>query len=414
VCHDAPVGQTEAPTRGVESTSVWRLPGMAALLVMSMSGFCGYAALVSVTPLWAVHGGAGSTGAGAVNGVLMGFTVLTQPFVPRALRRAGWGPVMVLGLLLLGIPSLLHLLTDGLGVTLALSAVRGLGFGILTVTGSAAIAELVPKPQRGVAIGAYGLSIAGPQFALLPLSPWVATEVGFWAVFVAGALPLVGCAPALALGRRLPRDSAAVVGIEPVQRRGHTYRVLLRPMTLLLVVTLAGGALITFLPQIAHAGWVTVAGLLLLTGSSAVSRWAVGGPADRHGSQPFMWPLILLAAVAMAVVAYAVHLGDAGAAGLLLVTAMAVLGVSYGALQNLTLLVSFESVKPHEYGVASAVWNVGFDSGTGLGAVLVGALAAGTSFPVALACTGAVLLLALPLAAWRPRASSAVAAPTSP
>lgn len=189
------MGHETTPQR----TSVWRTPGVPALLVMTAAGFSGYAALLSVAPLWAVHGGAGSAGAGAVNGVLLGFTVLTQPFVPRALRRAGWGPMMVLGLLLLGIPSLLHPLTDALGLTLAFSAVRGLGFGILTVTGSAAVAELVPAPQRGAAIGAYGLAIAVPQLVLLPLGPWMATEVGFWAVFAAGALPLMGCAPALAL-----------------------------------------------------------------------------------------------------------------------------------------------------------------------------------------------------------------------
>ncbi len=395
------VEHLEGTTRAGES--VWRSPGVPSLLTMSMTGFCGYAALLSVAPLWAVHGGAGSTGAGAVNGVLLGFTVLTQPFVPRALRRAGWGPVMVLGLLLLGIPSLLHLLTDELGATLAFSAVRGVGFGILTVTGSAAVAELVAPPQRGAAIGAYGLAIALPQLVLLPLGPWVATEVGFWVAFMAGALPLMGCVPALALGRRLQHKLTEARTDDPLRNRAATYRVLLRPMILLLVVTLAGGALLTFIPQVNDVAWVTAAGLFGLTATTALSRWAVGGLADRHGPQPFMWPLLLVGAVSMAVVGYAVHLDDAVAAGLLLVAAMTVLGVSYGALQNLTLLVSFQSVERREYGTASAMWNVGFDAGTGLGAVLVGAVAAGTSFTIAFAFTAAVLLASVPLAVWRPK-----------
>ena len=271
------MGHETTPQR----TSVWRTPGVPALLVMTAAGFSGYAALLSVAPLWAVHGGAGSAGAGAVNGVLLGFTVLTQPFVPRALRRAGWGPMMVLGLLLLGIPSLLHPLTDALGLTLAFSAVRGLGFGILTVTGSAAVAELVPAPQRGAAIGAYGLAIAVPQLVLLPLGPWMATEVGFWAVFAAGALPLMGCAPALALGRRLQHHVTKALPDHPVQNRSHTYRVLLRPMTLLLVVTLAGGALLTFLPQVSEVAWITATGLFGTHGHNGAqplgSGWA-GGP----------------------------------------------------------------------------------------------------------------------------------------
>ena len=45
-------------------------------------------------------------------------------------------------MLLLGLPPLAQIISDELWVTLALSAVRGLGFGILTVTGTAAVAVL--------------------------------------------------------------------------------------------------------------------------------------------------------------------------------------------------------------------------------------------------------------------------------
>ena len=83
------------------SRSVWRVPGMPLLLTMTALGFSGYAALLAVAPLWAVHGGADAVGAGLVNGVLMLFTVLTQLFVPRALRRFFWAPVLVTGMLLL-------------------------------------------------------------------------------------------------------------------------------------------------------------------------------------------------------------------------------------------------------------------------------------------------------------------------
>ena len=41
---------------------------------------------------------------------------------------------MAAGQLLLGLPALLHLVADELSWVLLLAAVRGLGFGILTVT----------------------------------------------------------------------------------------------------------------------------------------------------------------------------------------------------------------------------------------------------------------------------------------
>lgn len=379
--------------------SVWRAPGIPALLAMTMAGFSGYAAMLPVAPLWATHGGAGSAGAGAVNGVLMLFTVLTQPIVPAAIRRFGWGPTLVTGLVLLGLPALAHMVTDALAPTLVLSAVRGLGFGVLTVTGSAAVAELVAPAQRGRAIGAYGLAIAGPQLALLPAAPWVAETVGFWVVFVVSACPLLGCLPALALARMLPQRPH-----DHAERRrklhggnGATYRRLLRPMVLLLGVTLAGGALITFVPHMTSSSVLTTVSLLVLTATAALSRWGIGGLADQHGAQPFLWPLVLLSAAGMAGTAWAVRDHAATDAAALL-AGMAVVGLCYGGLQNLTLVLAFQAVDRRDYGVASAVWNVGFDAGTGLGAVLVGLIAATTSFPVALLVGAGLSLTTLPLA----------------
>ena len=157
---------------------------MAPLALMTCAGFSGYALLLTVAPLWAVEGGAGTAGSGLVNGVLLLFTVLTQLLVPRALDRFGWGTVLVAGLVLMGVPGMLYGLDDGLAAILALSALRGTGFGILTVTGSAAVAALVEPARRGEAIGIYGLAVALPNLVLLPAGPWVAETFGFGWVFV--------------------------------------------------------------------------------------------------------------------------------------------------------------------------------------------------------------------------------------
>jgi MFS family permease len=379
---------------------------MGALLAMTMLGFSGYAVLLPVAPLWAVHGGAGSAGAGAVNGVLMLFTVLTQPFVPSVLRRFGRAPVMVVGMVLLGVPAVSHVATDALLPTLALSAARGLGFGVLTVMGSAVLAELVPPSRRGAAIGAYGLAIAVPQLVLLPAGPWLADRRGFWVVFVISGSPLLGCIPAWMLGRRLDRRAGPAEPPDHVPAahpsRWPVYRGLLRPMVLLLGVTLAGGALITFAPQLIDSPGLTALALFLLTGTAALSRWGVGGLADRHGAHRFLWPLVLLTGVGMAAAAWAAR-GTTATEVVPLLVGMTVVGVCYGALQNLTLLLALHAVTRRDYPVASAAWNIGFDAGTGLGAVGVGLIASGSSFSVALAVAAAISLSTMPLALVRAR-----------
>src|SRR3954454_16461879 len=183
------------------------------LAVMSMFGFSGYAALLAVAPLWVVRGGSTAAGAGLVNGVLLAATVLTQLAVPRVLATWGTGRVLVTGLLLLGLPAPAYLLSDELGWVLGLSAVRGAGFGILTVAGSTVVAQLVPASRRGAAIGIYGLSVALPNLLLLPgsvpiVDSWSFAPV-FWAAGArAAAAQSAGRPPADArLARRSPSSA---------------------------------------------------------------------------------------------------------------------------------------------------------------------------------------------------------------
>ena len=360
------------------------------LAILSVFGFSGYAALLAVAPLWAVHGGATAAGSGLVNGVLLAATVLSQLAVPRALASWGTGRVLIAGLLLLGVPAVGYLLSDRLGWILGLSAVRGVGFGVLTVVGSTVVARLVPAARRGAAIGVYGLAVAVPNLVLLPGSVPVVDRWGFAPVFWAAALPVLGVPSAVRLARVL-RDADHARTVEPrdgsrVRLRG--LRGIVAPTVVLFSVTMAGGAVLTFAPQLTDSG--TAALVLLMMGiTAALSRWLIGALADRRGARPFVAPLLTCAAAAMAMCAWAV----AREQSVVLILAVTILGLSYGALQNLTLVVAFGAVEPQQIPAASAGWNIGFDAGTASGAVLAGVLASAYSFPVSLATLGALCLL---------------------
>ena len=386
--------------------SIWREPGIRPLVVMTIAGFSGYAALLPVAPLWAVHGGAGTGGAGLVNGVLLLATVLTQLCVPAALRRFGWSTVLTVGMVLLGVPAAAYAASDALGPVLALSAVRGMGFGVLTVTGSAAAAALVDPSRRGEAIGVYGLAVALPNLLLLPAGPWVAAHLGFAVVFAVSALPLVGIPAARRLAASLrggaadPPVAGGGVGDAAGDRATETgptpYAGLVRPTLVLLSVTLAGGAAITFVPQMVDGDGLAAAGLLVLGAVAALGRWRAGLLADRYGAGRFLWPLVLLTGASTALLAWSVAPGSTRALGFLAAAAM--LGLAYGALQNLTLVVAFAAVSRRHHNRASAVWNIGFDAGTALGSVAVGVVAQATSFATAFAVVACTAVSVLPAA----------------
>ncbi|WP_129789759.1 MFS transporter [Promicromonospora panici] len=380
-----------------QNPPILRVPGMRALLGVSLLGFAGYALLLPTAPLWATRRGADEGGAGLVNAVLMLATVAFQTTVPWALRRWGWRTTLVIGVLLLGLPSFALVLTDQLAGILAVSAVRGAGFAIVTVCGASAIAELVDAARRGRAIGVYGLAVAGPQLVLVPSAAWIAESVDFRVVFVVGALPALAVPFAAALGRRLDeitRRAEAVsrdAGDEPRHTRGRVLLALVLPSLVLLAVTTPGGALLTFAPQFRHGAQVAVLGLLGFTAAAALSRLLIGAPADRFGPRRFVPPLLVLSAGGLVLCAWS--LAETGPGAGVLAVGMTVVGVAYGSLQNLTLVSAFAAVPDRDRSVASAVWNIGFDTGTGLGSLVVGFIAAGTSFSVGLATTAVLCVL---------------------
>jgi MFS family permease len=390
---------------------------MPALLAVTFTGFSGYAALIAVAPLWAVRGGSDEVGAGLVNAVLLLSTVAAQPFVPRVLARFGQSAVIGGGLVLLGLPALGYGLSDALLPVLAMSALRGIGFAVLTVIGSATVALLVPPARLGAAIGVYGLGIALPMLLLLPASVPIADSLGFWVVFVLGALPLLGIPAVPALARAVTRNqspaahsgseavsdaaSAPDAGVRsslttPTPGRFDILRRVGPSMIILLSVTLSGGALMTFLPQLVPSSGLAALCLFLISLGAAFSRWLAGSLADRAGPKPFLVPLLLLTGLGMAGVAWWVLRAPPVWALLLAVT---VVGLGYGALQNLTLMVAFQAVSRDRVNQASAAWNMGFDAGTGLGALVTGYLATAFSFPAAYLVLAAVCVAAVAVAA---------------
>jgi predicted MFS family arabinose efflux permease len=170
-------------------------------------------------------------------------------------------------------------------------------------------------------------------------------------------------------------------------------RAALAPSGVLLVVTLAGGGLVTFLPIERPDGVLATAALLVFGLTAALSRWRTGALADRTGTRLLLPLTLLLSAGGMAVVA----LGLAAGAGWVLAGA-AVFGAGYGAVQNLTLLAAFARAGEAGATTASAVWNASFDAGTAIGALVLGLAAAGVGLPWTYVLVAGALLLTLPLA----------------
>jgi predicted MFS family arabinose efflux permease len=362
---------------------------MAGLLAVTLCGFTSYAIEMTTAPLWAARGGASAEQAGLVTGLLMLATVCAQMTVPAQIDRLGLNGAMAVGLAFLGGGSLLYLASQALVPVLVVSALRGLGFATLTVGCSTALAQIAPPNRLGEAAGVYGLFVAMPNVLGLPAGVWIAEHVGFPVVFGIGALPLLAIPVAL----RTLRGAGGEARVAGYDRR--LARRIAAPCLTLFVVTIAGGALMTFVPLTPGLGsWVSLS-LLVFGITGALGRWRVGTLVDRVGPDRLAVPFLAVTVLGMLCVAVAAHWS--GVAWLVVVGGL-VAGIGYGATQNSTLVAAMSRVSRHQQPSASALWNGGFDLGTGVGGAAAGALIGATGFGTGYAASaGLIALVALVL-----------------
>jgi predicted MFS family arabinose efflux permease len=347
----------------------------------------GFQFLISVVPLYVDRAGGGSTGAGLVTAVFMLATVLTQAWMPRLLNRFGHRAALGAGLVLLGPPALLYALTDDLVLLLAATLPRGAGFGIVTVAFSAMMYDLAPPGRRGEALALLGFAVALPTIFCNPLGLWLVDGPGYAAVFFLGGLtPLLGllALPALRSPSEPARNETPGPGFLEGIRRGP----LLRPFLLFSTTTMAGGVVLTFLPLgVTASGLTSAATALLLLGiTSTLVRWWAGRFTDRRGVRPLLVP---------GVAACAIGLAAMPPGGLPMLFGAALFGLGFGTLQNVTLLQIMERVPEEERGLGSTIWNISFDAGTGVGALLFGFVIAATGFDAAFYLCAALVAASL-------------------
>jgi predicted MFS family arabinose efflux permease len=362
---------------------------MGGLVGVTVLGFASYCLTLASLPAYAVTGGAAASTAGAVTAVLLTVTVVTQFSVPALAARFGQVPVLVAGLLALGAPAPLYAVDDGLVWLSALSAIRGAGFGVLTVLGATLAAEIAPPGRRGEAIGIYGLAIAIPNMVAVPAGvALVLNDHVTWLAWLS-ASPVLGLLFVPVLARSLPARPEATSG----PTGGAAALAALAPSVVLFAVTLAGGGLVTFLPIDRPEGAVATVALLLFGITGALTRWGAGLLADRLRTRVLLPLGVAVSALGLAVVAIGLVAGDGWVLG-----GAAVFGAGFGCTQNLTLLAAFARAGEGGTTAASAMWNASFDIGTALGALALGFLVAGAGLSWTYLLVAAGLAAALPVA----------------
>ncbi|MEV7885662.1 MFS transporter [Streptomyces sp. NPDC002817] len=341
--------------------------------------------LLSVVPAYAAESGGGGA-AGLATGALMLSTVLGELVTPRLVARFGYRVVLIAGLFLLGAPALVLTASRDIVWIVAVCLVRGLGFALTIVAGGALTATLIPAERRGEGLAVVGVVSGVPSLVALPLGLWLAEHAGHGTVAaVGGGAALAAIVSVFGLPDR-GASAERPVGVV----RGLRTGALLRPVLVFGATATAAGILVTFLPLAAGSASsaVIAAALFAQPAAATVTRWLAGRHGDRHGSSGLVLPGLLLSAAGVLVTA-------ATGSPVAVVAGSALFGAGFGIAQNATLTLMYARVSASSYGTVSALWNLAYDGGMGVGAACFGVLAGLTGYPWAFAATAALMLVAL-------------------
>jgi MFS family permease len=268
-----------------------------------------------------------------------------------------------------------------------------------TATSFYLLLSAVPLYARsaGASTGLAGLTTTAltlSSVAAYPVTPRLMARYGTRAVLAGGLLALGVPALALAITANIGLILAACVV------RGAGFAVL----------CVAGGALtVSLIPAhrrgegLALVGLVSgvpgVAALPLgvwlaghLPAAAVAGRWLAGRrgdrPSNRQGSAALLVPGVLAAAAGVLVLSLT-------AVPAAVIAGAAVFGLGFGVTQNVTQTVMYDRVPESAFGASSALWNLTYDGGMGLGAAGFGVLALYTGYPVAFVLVAAILAAAV-------------------
>ena len=360
----------------------------AAALLASFGALTSFYLLLSVTPMYAVSAGAGTAWAGLVTGTLMLTTVLAEFASSRLMGRYGYRAVFAAGALLLGGPVPALLAPHSMITIVAVSILRGFGFGPSTVVTGALVASSVPPERRGEGIGLAGVVACVPAIVALPSGVWLAQNTGYAvviAITAVSALAPLAAVPWLGITQTGPEAGTVQAGLLASLRSAGQ----LRPAVIFAATTVSAGVVASFLPLAAGVpAGVAGLGLFVQAVTATASRWWAGRRGDRYGHARLLIPGLLIATAGMTSLIWV----SAPAA---VIAGMGLFGIGFGITQNATFALMIDRAPASGYGTASALWNLAYDAGYGAGPMVFGVFVAHTGYPAAFALTGVLILTAL-------------------
>ncbi|MFD2923048.1 MFS transporter [Halobacillus naozhouensis] len=344
------------------------------LILSTFMLFLGFQMLLPTLPVYVKDHGGDSTSVGLVIGMFTITALIIRPFAGSAADRMGRKPILFIGLIItiLSISSYIFAITVFL--LLMLRLIHGLGWGMSTTIYGTIASDIIPKSRRGEGMGYFGLSISIAMMLGPLLGIWLMNTYGFLILFVLASL--------FSLGSLLLSNFSAPD--KQKDNRGSTHKPFLSslfdrnalfPSLLMLIIAITYGGIVSFITlfaeekQIDHVGWFFFTNALCLI----IIRPIAGKVFDRRGEFLVLFPGGVLGIAALYYISFTDSTID-------LIISAILYGFSFGLIQPSLQAWTINRASPEKRGAANGTFFSAYDSGIGIGAILLGAYANVTSY----------------------------------
>ena len=349
----------------------------------------------TAVPLFAAAQGMNPTLVGLMTTVFTVGIVLTRPFFGAIIDRFGRLPILIAG------AALFTALATGMRwaaaplMLLLLRLFQGVGYAAYSTSTGTMVTDLTPAPRLVEGVGFFTVFTTIAVMSLGPALAVQLTRVSFAPVFwAAGAIGLIGALTAFLLNheRNRPRPVAGPLSL----KMGDILEFSIMKLSIAnTCIALTTGVINTFLPVWALAQGVGNIWLYFLVNAAAMllSRLFVKLLLRSVGTMGVILGGITLLALAILCIGLAHSLP-------LFLLAAALNGFGFGINNPVVNSLSYRLCPENRRGVATATLYGTFDGGTGIGALIGGALSQWTGYGImfvvfiaALAASAALFLI---------------------
>jgi predicted MFS family arabinose efflux permease len=377
----------------VSPTSLWSADLIFTLATV-FALFTSHLLVTAVAPVVAANASGSVAMAGYANSVFNFLTVGLELVSPRLMKSFTHKQLFFTACLIHAAALLVFAVAgSNVAIMLVCMGVRGAAFGVAAVMGPTMVTHLVPASRHGEALGYYGLTVGVPLFIGPFIGLTVMNAAGYSIVFVgAGILCASGALSILGVRRE---TTAAVEPASPVHLVRSGVRQLVFPGLAWSFCCMAFGAIISLgALAMPTAGLASGPIFFAVVGfARSAVRWVVGRQVDKGDPKRTMLLWLVVILVGLTIVA-AARGSEPVLVGALLY------GAAFGAMQVASYVGMLRQAEPKDYGNISAIWNLFYDSGSGIGGIIFGLVAASFGFTTTFWALPALPLLGLGLMAF--------------